>query len=288
MRLRHSMMAKLCPRFIRQLFRDPVIRLLTLILVLVSLAVTVPVVVIGAVEYAENRKYRVYKVPNNSFYEIVVPPPFARPESRDFKYKDLLTASSKNASCLSRRSARHEFVRILGKNLRAEDLQEPQMLIVGAGTALGAAIVRKFAQKDVPFIAIKGINEVDFSSPDARILFETITIKRAFIVYQPPLTRHSKSDGAQFLTRVSVDYIRGLTDFLNERDVPFVFAPVAHIAEEVMAVALKNGGCVVEVPHLVDHLAFHDLENPMIRAVRECRIAGATEVQFIPHEASTR
>jgi hypothetical protein len=67
-------------------------------------------------------------MPNNSFYEIVIPPPFDRPESRDFKYASLL----KTQECIDRSAVQHECVRVLGKNFRAETLKEPQILIIGS------------------------------------------------------------------------------------------------------------------------------------------------------------
>jgi hypothetical protein len=50
----------------------------------------------------------------------------------------------------------------------------------------------------------------------------------------------------------------------------------------VGAVVLKNGGIILDVPVLIDSLAFHDLENPMIRAVRECRISGRSFIEHAP------
>jgi hypothetical protein len=268
-------------RRIRRAFRHSTVKVIATILAVFFLLVTVPVVVVAITLYFEDRQYAIYKMPNNSFYEIVILPPFFRPESRDFKSHNLIK-STKQDQCINRTTIRHEFVRVLGKNLRAENLKTPQILIVGVSTALGAAIARSFAHKEAPFIAIKGINEVDFSSPDARLLFDGLVLKRAFIIYQPPLSRHSTTDGSEELNAIASEYLRGLTEFLSERDVPFVFAPVAPACEEVLVTALKNGGCVVEIPNLVDHLAFHDLENPMVRAVRECRISGRS---FIEHAA---
>jgi hypothetical protein len=267
-----------CFRRFQTLFRSHTVRIFAAIVLIVTFLVVIPILVIDLTTYFEERPYRVYQMPNNSFYEIVVPPPFTRSESRDFKYAALL----KKPGCIDRSVAQHEFVRVLGKNLRAENLKEPQILIVGSSTALGAAIARSFAHKGAAFIAVKGINEIDFSSPDARQLFEGIVLRRAFVIYQPPLSRYSKTDGAGELNAIAAGYLKGISEFLNEREVPFVFAPVAPISEEVLAIALKNGGCVVEVPNLVDHLAFHDLENPMIRAVRECRISGRSFIEHAP------
>lgn len=241
----------------------------------------IPNVVVVLMSGLEDWKFRRYRAPENAFYELVVPSKFARPESRHFKYHNLLSSVS-NEKCLERHKARHEFVRVLGKNLRAENMQKPHMLIVGASTALGAAISRKFSYKGIPFIAINGINELDFSSPDAEIVFENVTIAKAFITYQPPLTRHATTDGSQYLNRITTSYVNKLTDFLNRRGVPFVFAPTGPISEETMAAALKNGGCVVELPFLIDSMAFHDLENPMMRAVRECRQSGRTILDVFP------
>jgi hypothetical protein len=277
-RFRHRAAVSRHWRRLHAAFRHTAFRVASAIAIIFAVLVTVPVLVVAAVLYAENRQYRIYQMPNNSFYEVVIPPPFDRPESRDFKYASLLRARG----CIERSAARHEFARVLGKNLRAENLREPQVLIVGSATALGAAIARSFAHKGAPFIAVRGINEIDFASPDARALFEDIPLRRAFVVYQPPLSRHARTDGAEELGAIAAEYVRGLTEFLNAREVPFVFAPVAPMSEEVLATALKNGGCVVEVPNLVDHLAFHDLENPMIRAVRECRISGRSFIEHAP------
>jgi hypothetical protein len=126
------------------------------------------------------------------------------------------------------------------------------------------------------FIGINGINDLDFSSRDARLVFEGITIKRAFIVYQPPVTRHSMTDGSEYCDSILRNYINCMTEFLREHDVPFVFAPVAP------NVALKTGGCIVDIPTFVDRLAFNDPENALVRAVRECRIAGHSFIEHAP------
>jgi hypothetical protein len=162
----------------------------------------------------------------NSFYEIVIPPPFHRPESGAFKYRGLLSSGGK---CLNRSVAAHEFVRALGTDLAAKDLTTPQMLIVGASTAVGAALARTFSERDVPFIAVNGIQAIDFSSRDARRLFNGISLKRAFVVYQPPVIRHSTTDGSKEINQIVAAYVNRLTEFLRDRDVPFVFAPIGPI-----------------------------------------------------------
>ena len=265
-------------RLARSLRRRQPVRILVVVLILL---ITIPNAVVFIMKALEERRYHLYRAPDNAFYEITVPSQFQRPESKNFKYGDLLK-SANNGKCLERNKARHEFVRILGKNLRAENLATPHMLIVGASTALGAAISRKFSYKGVPFIAINGINELDFSSKDAEIAFENVTIAKAFITYQPPLTRHATTDGSQYLNKITSNYIDKLTSFLNRRGVPFVFAPTGPISEETMSCALRNGGCVVELPLLIDSMAFHDLENPMLRAVRECRKAGRSIIDVFP------
>ncbi|OHT03340.1 hypothetical protein TRFO_29259 [Tritrichomonas foetus] len=267
-------------RSIRRTRRNYFLRVSLFICFMALLLFLVPLLVLQIFDFFHRLPIMIYKAPNNAFYEIVIPPKVESEEHKAFKYRNII--SNSKGKCLNRKMARSEYIRILGKNLRQEDLAEPRYLVIGASTALGAAISRKFAYKGKPFIAINGINEIDFTSPDSLIPFENVTIKQAFIVYQPPLTHHSTTDGSQDLNDIATNYIRGITSFLNDREIPFVFAPVSPISEETMTTALRNGGCVVEVPYLVDKDAFYDLENPTMRAVRECRISGRTDIEIIP------
>jgi hypothetical protein len=50
---------------------------------------------------------------------------------------------------------------------------------------------------------------------------------------------------------------------------------VAPICEEALRTILHNGDCVVEITHLVDHIAFHDQEDRKTLAVPECGASGA-------------
>lgn len=267
-------------RNIRFRRKNSMLRIILAILAISVMILVTPFIVAYFYDFFYTLPIRIYKAPNNSFYEITVPSSHPTESNDVFKYSSLVSKSIKKNKCLKRKSARHEFVRILGKNLRQEDMTEPRYLVIGASTALGAAITRKFAYKNRPFIALGGINEIDFTTKDAFIPFENVTIKQAFIIYQPPLTRHSTTDGSAVLDEISAKYIEGLSSYFNERDIPFVFAPVAPISEETLTTALRYGACVVEVPYLVDKNAFYDLENPTIRAVRECRISGKSDIEI--------
>lgn len=264
--------------------KNNTLRIVLAILSVTAIILFTPFIVACVYDFFYTLPIRIYKAPNNAFYEIIVPPNHPSDDNSVFKYSSLVSKAKKKNKCLKRKSARHEFIRVLGKNMRQEDMTEPRYLVIGASTALGAAITRKFAYKERPFIALGGINEVDFSSKDAFIPLENVTIKQAFIIYQPPYTRHSTTDGSAELDSISTKYIEELSSYLNDRDIPFVFAPVSPISEDTISVALRYGACVVEVPYLVDKNAFYDLENPTMRAVRECRISGKSDIEIFDNE----
>ena len=243
--------------------------------------ITVPLMIIFVIDFFTRLPNMIYKEPINPFYEIVIPPKNPSNMNKVFKYNKIINKNK--GKCINRKKTRNEFIRVLGKNFRIDDMKEPRQLVIGASTVLGAAISRKFSYKGIPYIAINGINELDFSSLDSFIPFENVTISKAYIVYQPPFYHHSSTDGSDYLNSVALKYITGITNYLNEKEIPFVFAPISPISEEMMTLVLQNGGCIVQVPYLVDKDAFYDLENPTMRAVRECRISGKSTIDVYPN-----
>lgn len=250
------------------------------IIVGIALTITIiPLIIIKIFQNMEERKLNYLLMKNNTLNEIAIPPYLPIPKDSEFLYPHLVNDSK----CIDRKQHQNEFLRVLGKDLYRDDMSDPRILIIGAGTALGAALSRRFSYKKRPYIAIKGINEVDFSSLDVEILFQSVKLRCAFIAYQPPMKQHSTTDGSQYSNRIINDYIKGLCSFLQRRNVPFAFAPNSIIEEETMTTALRAGACIVEMPLPIDSKAFYDLENPTMRAVRECRKVGYTTIEVNPH-----
>ena len=210
------------------------------------------------------------------FNDLIIPP--IGKDISNFKYKHVLNRTQ----CLNRKRARIELLQFVNKTIDPKLIKKPQTLIVGVSTIVGAQLKQILAKKGESFLAIGGINEVDFTHPHAAALFENITIKKAYIPYQPPLMRHTQSDGSEYLKNIINKYIAGLTEFLLSRNVPYVFATSQPIYDETLSILLKNHGCVVEMPYLVDSELFKDIENPTMRAVRECRKVGYTNVEYAP------
>jgi hypothetical protein len=64
-----------------------------------------------------------------------------------------------------------------------------------------------------------------------------------------------------------------------------VYAPAAPISETVAATVVNHGGRMVNIPTLIGSQAPDDLENLLLRAVRECRAVGGTLVESMSDAA---
>ena len=222
---------------------------------------------------------------NNNWFEISRPFDQQIPENDDFLYSDLLPNLS-NTSCINRTDYSKELIRYAG--LLPSDSRyinnEKYTLIIGASTSLGEALIRKLTKNNTPFLSINGISDIDFSSSDSKYIFKSISIKEAYIFWYPPLPRYSFSDfrsNKQFQKRMN-QYILGLSKFLKERNVPFIFSIIPPYIPEIINNILENSGIVLELPYFIDSQAENDLQNPLIRTYKECLLTHYSNL-YVPN-----
>lgn len=216
---------------------------------------------------------------NNHWFELVIPSNNPSEKNGVFNYNKIATNGEE---CIDRKPYNFEFMRVLG-HLPSSTNKEKRILIVGSHTALGASLIRKYEKKNVPYTAIRGIDDVDFSSDSIEKLFQNLTISGAIVVYQPPLRVHTTEDSYAYDKEVIIKYFKGMTHFFAKNEIPFVVALHRVVVPEVISLTLKNGGCYIDVPWIADLEAPYDLDNPLTRAVRECRLVRRSTIR-ITHE----
>lgn len=169
--------------------------------------------------------------------------------------------------CVNRFKVRHEFSRVLGVGTH-ENVHVA--LVVGSHTAVGKAVVNVITESGGTVAEVGCINELDFGSPDASKVLTGVYFQQAVIAYQPGFPRHSESDGGGFTAELCERYFNGLARFLVSRNARFVLSAVGPVLSSVEKIVLAAGGTVVHVPYIVDSEARYDMENPLLRVVKEC------------------
>ncbi|KAH0792417.1 Methyltransferase FkbM family [Histomonas meleagridis] len=148
-------------------------------------------------------------------------------------------------------------------------------------TVIGSSLKRKFQELDIPYVSVNGINEIDFSMPDTYKVLNTVNITKAIITYQPPLVRHTSSDGYGYTRDIVLKYFTGLTTYFKDKNIPFLYVTTQPLYGETK-IMKENGGHIIEIPYVIDSKAIKDLENPTMRAVRECQKVGYSNIEYIP------
>ena len=185
-----------------------------------------------------------------------------------------------NNGCWKRKNAHFELQKVLKPHIN--DYQNPQhyVLLIGCSNSIGIELQKLLTKKKINYLSIGTINDLDFTSSEALTLFDNFFIYRAFITYYPPLMRHTTSDGSKYLEAIAYKYFNGLLEFLKIKGIKWIFASSQYLFDETINLLLNHNGSVVELPFLVDSNAYDDLENPIMRAVRECRIADYSHIEF--------
>ncbi|KAH0785278.1 hypothetical protein GPJ56_010689 [Histomonas meleagridis] len=214
------------------------------------------------------------------FADVAIPQD-GEPPSPTFKYYQYLPNNS--YKCIDRKPFRHLFARIFRKDITKEELSNPQILLVGRNTALGTAIREIFDQKGISYLGLKGINHLDFSSEDSYKILDLINITSVIIAYQPPLIRHTYSDGSLYMKHMINNYTKGLISYLNQKNISYVFCPTQPIFKETIDIVKSYKGNIIEMPFLIDSKGFKDLENPIMRAIRECNEVGYSNIDYSPY-----
>lgn len=189
-----------------------------------------------------------------------------------------------NTTCLKRKEFRKELLRFIKHDPRQFNNKDKHILIIGSHTSIGFQCIKNYKKKKVLYTAIRGLFDVDFSSKSTRKLFDGVKYSGCIIVYNPILYHHASLDENYNESKKIIDYYNGLFNFLSEREIHFVFAVQHHIPEEVIYQATKYNGTIVDIPIIADSDAVYDLDNPIMRSVRECKLVGYTKVVVNPYE----
>ena len=264
---------------LKQLFRKPLMKIM-----FPMVAMGIFLFVLGTFFF--NREQPIEVLKENKWFEITIPSLIKNPERKLFKYKRRKLSYDEN-NCIKRTEYAHEFARVFDYDTNNDDYKLPQILIIGAHTAIGEAMVRKYRKKGVPFTAIKGIYDVDFSFRNQaaiEYLFKPMSFVGALIVDQPPLYRHASVISTNETEAVLHQYFKGMTRFLEKNNISFVVALPRPVSSFVLEKTLKRGGCYVDVPYVVDSDAIYDLDHPIMRAMRECELLHETTVELVGTE----
>ena len=222
----------------------------------------------------------VFKQNNKNSRKIPLFNYFERPERLDpYFLKKFPQIKDKNG-CLKRSIAHEELKKVLKPHINNFENPHKFILLIGSFNALGLELQNVFTKKKENYLSIGSINDLDFSSSDALDLFNNYSIKEAYLTYSPPLIRHTSSDGSGYIKNVTLNYFNGLLNFLKHNSIRWIFASSLPIFKEHVDLLLKHRGSVVELPFLVDSSAYDDLENPTMRAVRECQKVQYSHIEF--------
>lgn len=217
----------------------------------------------------------------NHWLEIAIPSPYLSKFNKYFKYSNIL---EDNNSCINRTEYQIELVRLVGYNPTLISEKKPVILVVGSQTSVGSAIIRKFERKNVSFVAIKGVNDIDFSSLDAFKLLDPFIISGALIVHGPALLNHADVSSLDYQFDKNAAYFKNIFSYLHNRSISYVFSHHNIPYSDLVGFALQNGGCIVEYPLIIDSIEQNDLENPLMRVARECQMVHSSKIHIRPSE----
>ncbi|EAY20400.1 hypothetical protein TVAG_110120 [Trichomonas vaginalis G3] len=230
---------------------------------------------IASLAYAKNFARVRDLTKKNKWLEITIPSTKKSPDSAKFIYKKLKRDED---NCIDRKFYHHEVRRIFDYESSKDDYDSKRMLIIGSHTSIGAALVRKYQRKNIPYTAVKSIIDFDIYGHSSDDYFANLSFKSAFIVYQPEIKRHSVVNQKLEMVKAVHKYFDSLLQYLMNKGIPFVIALPQANSPQILKVVMQYGGLYVDVPYTVDSKAVDDLDNPLMRAARECDAVGHTKV----------
>jgi hypothetical protein len=217
--------------------------------------------------------------PQNKWFEVVIPSRSVPPLTSVFRYPDLILHPPR---VLNRSQYSIELVRYLGLDPSDPDLSAERVLVIGSGTVIGTAVERNLRDSGQRFVCVRSPLGFDLSYSDAWIALQHLSIKRAIVVHQPFLFRHSESDGGGYIERINARYVEGVAAMLGGRGIATTFVvtpPHFAIFERFVGTAQ-----VVLLPHVIDGAQNVDTENIVSRAIGECHRRNQTEIESFDAE----
>jgi hypothetical protein len=156
-----------------------------------------------------------------------------------------------------------EFLRIFGVDPHRDDLGAAHLLILGAHSSIGRALVREMSERRQAFLAANGCGVLDFERQELRDVLGYVSISGC-IVADPD--------------DCGVVFLKSLAKWAAGRGIPVTIAALPHFRERIAGVR------TVSIPYFVDPEFPNDRWNLLYRIAAECEKANRSVVDVAPDE----
>lgn len=212
-----------------------------------------------------------------SLFEVLMPNKNKGPGNNKFLYPQLVN----NEENIQRDKFSIERARFIGMDPYSSTFGLPHILVYGSGTAVGAAVVRNLSESGILNIPIKGFLDFDFSAKDVDTVFANVTLSAIIVVYRPPMFRYSQTNGGSYIEEYAQNFTNGIGMFANRRNIPLIFGVCPPYLQVESVADYCYGAKIVYLPEVVDAKEIYDLDNVLLKTVRECQRNNASRVEYI-------
>ena len=234
-----------------------------------SVALLALVLLLSRSRYVKTGLFGRAKLVNRNLWSGIVVPPFGQ---------KVTGVSFDEKGEIDREKHRRELVRYLGVDPAREDLSRPRVLVIGADTVVGAAIVRKLERDGVNYVTLNSAVHFNLSVEDAWAALDNLDILRIIFVHRPILFWGSRSDGGSYIQALNEEYLMKAHALIRKRGIPVLY--VACPPHFSFYKKLSETARVVLVPSFSDTSTIHDGHNMIAKVVRQCEKRGKAELEL--------
>jgi hypothetical protein len=94
----------------------------------------------------------------------------------------------------------------------------------------------------------------------------------------PVTFRHAQTSPGFTGQNPTMNYLKGFCEIMHTREVGFVIATTPPYDYDYAPTVLWHGGSMLLMPSVIDAKSLYDVDNPLIRAARECELTGSATV----------
>jgi len=211
----------------------------------------------------------------NHMLDMVIPDNENEFANSRFRYTEVI---SNNFSCIKRSKYDYEFLRLFGLNPYYPSKKETYTLVIGSQTSVGGAIVRKLKEEKKPYFIINTISDFDIGIIIPKIHPRHIRISKAIICIQPSPFRQTNKEGHLFYESFVMSSYKKLCECFTTLGIPYVLTMSPPYVLGFIPINEWFESSTVLIPYVVDSKNQLDVENPLVRMVRECKQFGKTNI----------
>ena len=214
---------------------------------------------------------------NNRWIDISIPA-YGDENNKNFRYSDLLKTIQNE--CLPRAKFAHELARSIKIDPYSNTENKPYTLVFGGNTAVGQALISELKKNNQPYLNFKGIVDYEATAILDVIPKDMVNVSKAIICVQIPKIRSVSKPYKYDIKRITY-MAKVYSEYFTRARIPYIIVMQPPYAVNFVQLAEWFERPLIFVPFLTASNDEDDLENPFVRAAKQCKAYGkATIDQF--------